>query len=162
VGTFHAILLAMVNQIVAKGVFNSNQVGLSLTKEPSAHAIANSYLTITPGQETALPGQNYGVGRYGAGMSSVAWVNIYCRLALDFAYQDTQYYISSSGLRPFVFQIHDALQLFLPVDSLGNALTEEPIRAIGNERTVKYQRSDDWGFISIPFSVVYAKQCLVP
>ncbi len=153
------ILLAMVGQLVSANVLPSTAIGLSLTKQPSSNIIGNSYITITPGREQAIEAQAYGIGRWGSGFYSTAWVNIYSRMALDVAYQDTYFLNGANGLRSLVFAVTNALQLFLPVDDDGNALTEEPIRILGNPKTIKYRKSPEWGYLCIPFQVRYAKSC---
>lgn len=158
-GTTSKTLPAILAQLVAKGVVTSDQVGLSLAQEPPLNIPANKYVTITPGREDALPGQAEGQGRFASGYVSSVWVNCYCRLALDWAYQDTQLLTNASGLRTLVFDVISALETWLPVDSKGIATAQQPLRLLANPNTIKWKRSGEWAYLSLPFQYLYTRPC---
>jgi hypothetical protein len=148
------ILQAMEARLVTESVFTATQVGISFSELPSSQLIADFACNLLPADGTYDEGQVTGIGRYGSGYTDLIHVNVYGRNSLDVIYLDTSLLTDSAlGLLLKTQAVFNALQLFLPIGSYGNLLTEEPIRLLYVTEPTKYKHSPEWSYISLVFEV---------
>ncbi len=99
------------------------------------------------------------LGTPGAGRFSMPIITrfdcvVYCRIAKDEAYQDTQKLTNTTlNLLDVCHSILEKLQLFKPSDLEGNWLIQEPIRLLTEFKPIRYKQSKEWIYANIPYEM---------
>jgi hypothetical protein len=151
-----SILLSVMNTIQNAGY----ECGLSLERAfpKQTWQASEQYVLVIPGSTRPMEGMVEGMGRYGSGMDMTFSINLFQRYAVDQAYTDT---VWITKMRAFQITILNLLQIFFPTDQNGVVLTFEPIRVRSNTAQLKYSKSGEWGWISIPWEVRYVRPTLL-
>lgn len=154
--TLSSILLAIRQRLLDKGTWNSDNLSLSLVKEPKIHFNGTQHCAIMPMVQDVIQDQVLGGGRYQSGVTGQIHVYIYSRLSLDMPQRDNDWLTDQTlGLLGAMHGTIDALQLFHPLDSQGNALLEEPMRLLKQDMPIKYLTMGDWGYLCLVFEIKY-------
>lgn len=146
------VLQSIQARLLAYSVFT--QVGISLRDIQPMLLQSGFACNLQPTSGNYDDRQVIGGGRYTGGYEYKLNVQVYGKNATDRIYLDTNKLTDATlGLLAKTQAVYDCLHLFLPLDSNGNPLCQEPIRLLSQERPVKYGKSPETVKVNMIFEL---------